>query len=102
MKWEDLYTKWGGAPPKKGLPFLKYIKYIIIAVVVVVAIAALVFAFRGSLFPSECVPSCRERCGQEDGCGGVCPTTDSSKCGKCGNEECAEEYLLSVSKSGSG
>lgn len=38
---------------------------------------------------SSCTPSCTgDQCGQSDGCGGVCPSTDASSCGKCGNPAC--------------
>ncbi len=31
-----------------------------------------------------------DACGQPDGCGGLCPATDASACGKCGNPPCVE------------
>lgn len=36
-----------------------------------------------------CAPVCgTEACGQSDGCGGVCPSTNATTCGMCGNAAC--------------
>ncbi len=39
--------------------------------------------------PPSCVPDCSgDQCGQDDGCGGSCATTDVAACGLCGNAAC--------------
>ena len=39
--------------------------------------------------PTGCVADCTgDNCGQSDGCGGLCPSTDLNTCGKCGNPVC--------------
>ena len=35
-----------------------------------------------------CIPNCKEFCGQDNGCGGVCPNSDIKIPGKCGNQLC--------------
>lgn len=38
---------------------------------------------------STCTPSCLGGlCGQSDGCGGICPSTEATSCGVCGNAAC--------------
>ena len=39
----------------------------------------------------ECIPMCKEKCGQPDGCGGFCPKDDINISGKCGNPPKDEE-----------
>ena len=39
----------------------------------------------------ECIPMCKEKCGQPDGCSGFCPKGDIDVPGKCGNPPKDEE-----------
>jgi len=49
-----------------------------------------------------CTPVCgTEACGQADGCGGVCPNTNATTCGKCGNPACTGGGTCAVIDQGS-
>ena len=44
-----------------------------------------------------CTPVCNDNCGQSNGCGGNCPSTDASACGKCGNAPCGGPTCAEIS-----